>query len=144
MTSVRPGGFYGWPWWYMGDREDPRRKGERPDLAGKTITPDVLIQPHSASLQMAFYTGAMFPEWRGSILAAEHGSWNRALRTGYKLIRIPVGADGRAQGGYEDVMTGFVLDPGHVWGRPVGVAVAHDGAVLVSDDASGTVWRLAR
>ena len=144
VTSVREGGFYGWPWRYMGDHEDPRLKGQRPDLAGKTITPDVMIQPHSASLQMAFYDGAMFPQWKGSILAAEHGSWNRALRTGYKLIRIPVGADGRAEGGYEDVMTGFVLDPGHVWGRPVGVAVAKDGAVLVSDDASGVIWRLAK
>ncbi|MBE7217122.1 MAG: PQQ-dependent sugar dehydrogenase [Caulobacteraceae bacterium] len=144
VTSVREGGYYGWPWWYIGGHEEPRLKGQRPDLAGKAITPDVLIQPHSASLQMAFYDGAMFPEWKGSILAAEHGSWNRALRTGYKLIRIPVGADGRAQGGYEDVMTGFVLDAGHVWGRPVGVTVAKDGAILVSDDSSGTVWRLSK
>ena len=86
----------------------------------------------------------MFPEWRGSILAAEHGSWNRSLRTGYKLIHVPVRPDGRAEGGYEDVMTGFVADADHVWGRPVGGAVAHDGAVLVSDDASNTVWRLAK
>ena len=118
VTSVREGGFYGWPWWYMGNHEDPRLKGDRPDLAGHVITPDVLLQPHSASLQMAFYTGAMFPQWRGSILAAEHGSWNRALRTGYKLIRIPVGADGRATGGYEDVMTGFVLRPRPRLGPP--------------------------
>ncbi len=144
ITSVREGGYYGWPWWFMGDHEDPRLKGARPDLRGKAIVPDVLLQPHSASLQMTFYTGDMFPEWRGSILAAEHGSWNRALRTGYKLIRVPVRPDGRAEGGYEDVMTGFVADADHVWGRPVGVAVAHDGAVLVSDDASNTVWRLAK
>ena len=144
ITSVKEGGFYGWPWWYMGDHEDPRLKGQRPDLKGATITPDVILQPHSASLQMAFYEGAMFPEWKGSILAAEHGSWNRNLRTGYKLILAPVGRDGRAQGGYQDVLTGFVADADHVWGRPVGVTVAHDGAVLVSDDGSGTVWRLAK
>ena len=144
VTSVKEGGFYGWPWWWMGDHEEPRLKGERPDLKGRVTTPDVLLQPHSASLQLAFYDGRMFPQWRGHVLAAEHGSWNRALRTGYKLIDVPVGPDGRATGDYVDVLTGFVLDAGHVWGRPVGVAEAHDGAVLVSDDASNTVWRLAR
>lgn len=144
VTRVREGAFYGWPWWYMGDHEEPRLKGARPDLKGKATAPDVLLQPHSASLQLAFYTGSMFPEWRGHVLAAEHGSWNRALRTGYKLIDVPVGADGRAEGGYLDVLTGFVLDADHVWGRPVGVAQAADGAVLVSDDGSNTVWRLAR
>lgn len=144
VTSVKEGAFYGWPWWYLGDHEEPRLKGERPDLKGHITVPDVLLQPHSAALQLAFYDGRMFPQWRGHLLVAAHGSWNRALRTGYKLIDVPVGPDGRAMGGYVDVLTGFVLDPGHVWGRPVGVAEARDGAILVSDDGSDTVWRLAR
>ena len=144
VTRVKAGGFYGWPWWWMGNHEDPRRKDERPDLAGKATVPDVLIQPHSASLQIAFHDGRGLPAaWGPSLFAAEHGSWNRAQRTGYKVVRVLLNRDGSPTGAYEDVLTGFVLPDDGVWGRPVGVAEAKDGALLVSDDGSGTVWRVA-
>jgi glucose/arabinose dehydrogenase len=147
VTSVKEGGYYGWPWFYLGNHEGPRHAGERPDLAGKAIVPDVLLQAHSASLQLAFYTAtkgvAAFPaEYRGDIFAAEHGSWNRSVRTGYKVIRVRL-HNGVATGEYDDFLTGFVVDNRSVWGRPVGVAVAHDGALLVADDGSGSIWRIA-
>lgn len=147
ITHVREGGFYGWPWYYLGSHEDPRHAGERPDLAGHVIVPDVLLQPHSASLQMVFYAAtagvAVFPaEYRGDIFAAFHGSWNRSIRTGSKVVRVRF-RNGVPTGDYEDFVTGFVIDDRHVWGRPVGVAVARDGALLVTDDANGTVWRIA-
>jgi glucose/arabinose dehydrogenase len=142
ITRVREGAFYGWPWYYIGANEDPRHKGERPDLKDKITVPDVLIQAHSASLEMTFYEAAQFPaEYRGNIFAAEHGSWNRANRTGYKVIRVIV-KDGVPTGEYDDFATGFVVNDAEVWGRPVGVAVDKDGALLVSEDASGTVWRI--
>jgi glucose/arabinose dehydrogenase len=142
VTRVREGGFYGWPWYYIGDNEDPRHKGERPDLKGKAIVPDVLIQAHSASLGVTFYTGNQFPaEYQGSAFAAEHGSWNRSKRTGYKVIRIIV-RDGVPTGEYEDFVIGFVTSDTSVWGRPVGVTVAKDGSLLVSEDANGTIWRV--
>ena len=144
VTRVKAGGFYGWPWWYIGDHEEPRLKGERPDLKGRVAVPDLLVQPHSASLGMTFYEAAMFPPaWRRSAFAAEHGSWNRASRTGPKVIRIPLGSDGAPTGAYEDVLTGFTLDGARVWGRPVAVATAHDGALLVSDDGGNVIWRLS-
>jgi glucose/arabinose dehydrogenase len=144
VTSVREGGFYGWPWWYIGAHQDPRHAGKHPELQGQVIVPDVLIQPHSASLQIAFYTGMRFPPaYRGDIFAAEHGSWNRSVRTGYEVIRILRHHTGSASGEYEDFVTGFVLPNGQVWGRPVGVAVAPDGSLLVSDDASNSIWRVA-
>jgi glucose/arabinose dehydrogenase len=143
VTRVRPGAFYGWPWYWLGDHEDPRLKGDRPDLAGKVAVPDVLVQPHSASLQMTFYDGKMFPpEYRGDAFAAFHGSWNRAKRTGYKVVRV-LQRDGVPTGEYEDFLVGFVADAESVWGRPVGVAVAHDGALLVSEDGNGTLWRVS-
>lgn len=143
VTHVQEGGFYGWPWYYIGPHQDPRHQGKRDDLKGKVIIPDVLLQSHSASLDLAFYTGQSFPaEYRGHIFAAEHGSWNRSRRTGYKVVHIPI-KDGKAEGHYEDFLVGFVTPDGDVWGRPVGVAVAKDGALLVSDDQSGTVWRVA-
>jgi hypothetical protein len=143
ITRVRDGAFYGWPWYYIGVHEDPRHKGERPDLKDKITIPDVLIQAHSASLGMTFYDATQFPaEYRGNIFAAEHGSWNRAKRTGYKVIRVIV-KDGVPTGEYEDFATGFVVSDTEVWGRPVGVAVGKDGALLVSEDASGTIWRIA-
>ena len=147
ITRVKEGGYYGWPWYYMGKNEDPRHAGERPDLAGQAIVPDVLLQAHSASLEMVFYTAtngtAMFPaDYCGDIFAAEHGSWNRTLRTGYKVIRVHVN-HGQPTGEYEDFLTGFVVDNKSVWGRPVGVAVAHDGALLVTEDGNGTLWRIA-
>ncbi|MBS0242119.1 MAG: sorbosone dehydrogenase family protein [Proteobacteria bacterium] len=142
ITRVRKGAFYGWPWYYLGSNEDPRHKGERPDLARQVTVPDVLLQAHSASLQLAFYDGGAFPpEYRGSIFAAEHGSWNREHRTGYKVIRVIV-KDGKPTGEYEDFMTGLVLNDNEVWARPVGIAVSRDGALLVSEDGNGTVWRI--
>src|SRR5215831_8980451 len=133
-TEVHEGAFYGWPWYYIGSHEDPRHKGQRPDLKDKVIVPDILIQPHSASLQMMFHTGRQFPaEYKGNIFAAEHGSWNRAKPTGYKIIRIAV-KDGVPTGEYEDFVTGFAIDDARVWGRPVGVAEAADGSLLFSED----------
>jgi glucose/arabinose dehydrogenase/cytochrome c2 len=147
VTRVKEGGFYGWPWYYMGNFEDPRRVGERPDLAGKAIVPDVLEQAHSASLQMTFYAAnngpAAFPsQYHGDAFVALHGSWNRATRTGYKLVRIPLN-NGVPTGRYDDFLTGFVTSDRNVWGRPVGVAVARDGALLMTEDGNGTIWRIA-
>ncbi|WP_082913436.1 PQQ-dependent sugar dehydrogenase [Caballeronia udeis] len=147
VTRVKAGGFYGWPWYYMGDHEDPRHAGERPDLAGKTITPDVLLQSHSAPLEMCFYSAttgaAAFPaEYRGDVFVASHGSWNRSSRTGYKVMRVRLD-HGVPTGEYEDFLTGFVVNEHSVWGRPVGVAVAHDGALLVTEDGNDTLWRVA-
>ncbi|MCP3471538.1 sorbosone dehydrogenase family protein [Bradyrhizobium sp. CCGUVB1N3] len=142
VTSVREGAFYGWPWFYIGANEDPRHAGARPDLKDKVTIPDVLLQPHSASLGMTFYQGTGFPaEYQGDAFAAEHGSWNRSKRTGYKVIRIRM-KDGKPTGEYEDFVIGFVVNDNDVWGRPVGVAVAKDGALLISEDGSGTIWRV--
>jgi glucose/arabinose dehydrogenase len=142
VTRVREGAFYGWPWYYIGGNEDPHHFGQRPDLKEKVTVPDVLLQPHSASLGLTFYEGNVFPaEYSGDGFAAEHGSWNRSKRTGYKIIRIRL-KDGVPTGEYEDFVTGFVVSDSEVWGRPVGVAVAHDGALLVSEDGNGTIWRV--
>jgi len=143
ITHVEPGGFYGWPWWYMGNHQDPRFPGKHPEFNGKVITPDVILQPHNASLELTFYDGRQFPvDYKGDIFAAEHGSWNRAPRTGYEVIRVPLHQSGHAAGEYEDFLTGFVVDDDSVWGRPVGVTVAPDGSLLVSDDGSGSIWRI--
>ncbi len=143
ITHVQEGGFYGWPWFYMGPHQDPRLPGKHPELKSKVITPDVLLQPHSASLEMTFYDGAQFPaEYKGHVFAAEHGSWNKSKRTGYNVIRVPV-ANGKASGSYEDFLTGFVTPTGQVWGRPVGVAVAQDGSLMVTDDGSNSIWRVS-
>ncbi len=143
ITSVKDGGFYGWPYFYTGNHQDPRHQGEHPELGAQTIVPDVLLQSHSASLQMAFYTGKQFPkEYRMDAFAAEHGSWNRSHRTGYKVIRVPM-KNGKATGEYEDFLTGFVTDDGDVWGRPVGITVAKDGSLLVSEDGNNVIWRVA-
>lgn len=142
VTHVERGGFYGWPWYYMGSNQDPRHAGKHPELNGKVLVPDVLLQPHFASLELAFYQGKQFPEeYQGDIFAAEHGSWNRASRAGYEVIRVPL-KNGHASGVYEDFLTGFVTPDGQVWGRPVGVAVAHDGSLLVTDDGSKSIWRV--
>ncbi len=144
ITRVREDGFYGWPWFYIGGHDDPRYKGKsHADLKDKALVPDVLLQAHSASLDMTFYDGDTFPrEYRGDGFAAEHGSWNRSRRTGYKVIRVPL-RDGKATGEYEDFLVGFVTPEGDVWGRPVGVVTAKDGSLMVTDDGSGTVWRVA-
>jgi glucose/arabinose dehydrogenase len=140
ITHVQEGGFYGWPWYYIGRNPDPRREGEHPELKDKAIVPDVLLQPHLASLEMTFYDGKQFPAaYSGDIFAAEHGSWNRSARAGYEVIHVPLDK-GRASGVYQDFLTGFVTPDGRVWGRPVGVAVAKDGALLVTDDASNSLW----
>jgi glucose/arabinose dehydrogenase len=142
LTTVQEGGFYGWPWYYTGGNEDPAHAGERRDLKDKALVPDVLIQAHSSTLQVVFYDADAFPEeYRGDAFATLHGSWNREYRTGYKVIRALM-KDGKPTGAYEDFMTGFVLDEKTVWGRPAGVAVARDGALLVSDDANGTIFRV--
>ncbi len=144
ITHVQDGGFYGWPWWYMGTHQDPRHQGKHPELRQKAIVPDVLLQPHNGSLQLTFYEGKQFPaEYQGDIFAAEHGSWNKAARTGYEVIRVPLRQSGRASGEYQDFLTGFVLDSGEVWGRPVGVTVMADGSLLVSDDGSNSIWRVS-
>jgi glucose/arabinose dehydrogenase len=143
ITHVTEGGFYGWPWWYIGGHQDPRHEGKHPELKDKAIVPDVLLQPHNASLEMTFYEGTQFPaEYRGDIFSSEHGSWNRSVRTGYEVIRVPLHQTGRASGEYEDFVTGFVVDNGHVWGRPVGITVAQDGSLLVTDDGSNSIWRV--
>jgi glucose/arabinose dehydrogenase len=144
ISSVRPGGFYGWPWFYIGNHPDPRHKGKHPELADQVIVPDVLLQPHSASLNLCFYTGDQFPsEYKGDIFAAFHGSWNRVKRTGYKVVRVPFDhSTGKPRGEYEDFVTGFVTSEGKVWGRPVGIAVAKDGSLLISEDGNGTIWRV--
>jgi glucose/arabinose dehydrogenase len=142
ITHLKPGGFYGWPWFYIGSNYDPQHEGKHPELIGQVLVPDVLVQAHSSPLALTFYEGREFPkEYHGDIFVALHGSWNRYLRTGYAVARVPL-ERGRAGGEYEDFLTGFVTDEGQVWGRPVGVAVARDWALLVSDDGSKSVWRV--
>ncbi|WP_237479118.1 PQQ-dependent sugar dehydrogenase [Lichenibacterium dinghuense] len=147
VTRVREGGFYGWPWFFIGSHEDPRHRGERPDLAGKVTVPDVLFQAHSAPLTMSFYDppagapAALGSAYAGQAFVAMHGSWNRAKRTGYKVVRA-VMADGVPTGAYEDFATGFVGADGRVWGRPVGVAAMRDSSLLIGEDENGTIWRV--
>jgi glucose/arabinose dehydrogenase len=166
VTSVPEGSFFGWPWYYMGGHEDPRlpqpcadgtgpnpqltapltaeQANKRVDLSAKVMTPDVLVQPHMASLEMVFYPTQKeeFPAiYSGGAFAAEHGSWNRKNRAGYEVIYIPM-RDGHATGEYDDFLTGFVTSDGQVWGRPVGVAVAKDGSLFVTDDGSRSVWHV--
>lgn len=145
VTEVRNGAFYGWPFSYLGKNIDPRRKGERPEQVARAIPPTVLLQAHSAALGIAFYDGKMFPaRYRGGLFVAMHGSWNRTLRTGYKVVFVPF-ANGRATSGYDDFVAGWSPDPASrvVWGRPVGLLVMRDGSLLVSDDGAGVIWRVA-
>ena len=146
-TRVKEGGYYGWPWYYLGNHQDPRLKGDRPDLAGKATVPDVLYQSHSAALNLAFYTASSgasaFPkEYVGDGFATLHGSWNRAQRTGYKVVRLRM-KDGVPTGEYDDFLVGFVVDADSVWGRPVGVTIAADGSLLVSEDGNNVVYRVS-
>ncbi len=144
MARVQDGAFYGWPWYYVGNNEDPARQGERRDLMGKVRVPEVLFQSHSSALSAAFYDGDAFPaEYRGDAFVALHGSHSRPERTGYKVVRVRMN-NGSPTGAYEDFMTGFVVNNDTVWGRPAGVAVTRDGALLVSDDANGTIFRVTR
>jgi glucose/arabinose dehydrogenase len=143
VTRVTEGGFYGWPWFYIGPHQDPYHAGQHEDLKSRVLIPDVLLQPHSAPLGMAFYTAQQFPAaYRQGAFVGEHGSWNRSQLTGYKVVFVPI-FGGVPQGDAQDFMTGFITPRGQVWGRPVAVAVAHDGALLVSDDGSGSIWRVA-
>jgi glucose/arabinose dehydrogenase len=142
-TQVKEGAFYGWPWFYIGNHKDPRPKSERPDLAGKVTVPDVLFQAHSAALGITFYEGDNFPaEYKGDAFVAFHGSWNRGKRTGYKVVRV-LFKDGKPTGEYEDFITGFVVSDKAVWGRPVGLAVAKDGSLFLTEDGNGTIWRIS-
>jgi len=144
FTSLKDGGFYGWPYSYIGGNVDPRVKQEHPDLVARAIIPDVLLGAHVAPLQFAFYTGKQFPEtYRGGAFVAEHGSWNRASRSGYQVAFVAF-KDGQPSADPVPFMTGLVPDPSKedVNGRPVGVAVAPDGSLLVSDDGAGVIYRI--
>jgi glucose/arabinose dehydrogenase len=144
FTSIRQGGFYGWPYAYIGPNEDPRRKGEKPELVAKTIEPDVPLQAHSAILDVLFYTGKSFPKkYQGGAFLALHGSWNRAKRTGYSVVYVPF-RNGKPAGAPEDFLTGFMISPDskEVWGRPVAFLQLPDGSVLVSDDGGNKIWRI--
>ena len=145
-TRVQRAGFYGWPWYYMGSNEEPRLKGDRPDLRGKVLVPEVHYQSHSASLSLTFYTASTgksaFPaSYVGDAFAAFHGSWNRSLRTGYKLVRVHM-KDNQPTGDYEDFLTGFIVDNGDVWGRPVATTELKDGSLLLSDDGGNIIYRI--
>jgi glucose/arabinose dehydrogenase len=147
VTRVRDDAFYGWPWYYIGSHEDPRHRGERPDLKGKVTVPDVLVQAHSAPLELLFYAAATGPaafpaDYAGDAFVALHGSWNRSRRTGYKVVRVRV-HNGVPSGEYDDFLTGFVVSDDEVWGRPVGLAETRDGALILSEDGNGTLWRIA-
>lgn len=143
VSSIRKGGFYGWPWYYVGANEDKRPGGgPRPDLKSKVATPDLLVQPHSAPLGLAFNPGGMFPpEWKGDAFIALHGSWNRAIRTGYKIVRAPA-KGGKLTGEYQDLVMGFTAGEENVWGRPVSVAFMADGSMLFTDDGNGVIYRV--
>jgi len=146
-TRVKMGAFYGWPWYYMGNHEDPRLKGDRPDLAGKVTVPDVPFQAHSAADNLVFYTAtsgqSAFPaEYVGEGFAVLHGSWNRSFRTGHKVVRVKM-KDNVPTGEYEDFLTGFIVDDGNAWARPVAAAVMNDGSMLLSDDGANVVYRIS-
>jgi glucose/arabinose dehydrogenase len=141
-TRVKANAFYGWPWYYNGGNEDPRLAGKRPDLKTRVTAPDVLMQAHTAPLGIAFYEGGMFPaDYKGSAFVTMHGSWNRTAFAGYKVVRLPF-ANGKPTGVQEDFITGFIVNDTEAWGRPVGVAVAQDGSLLLSEDGAGTLWRV--
>ena len=146
-TRVKEGGFYGWPWYYMGNHEEPRLQDHRPDLAGKAIVPDVPYQAHSAALNLVFYpkndgTSAFPDAYVGDGFAVFHGSWNRAFRTGHKVVRVLI-EEGKPTGDYEDFMVGMITEDSNAWGRPVGATVAKDGSLLISDDGTNVVYRIS-
>jgi glucose/arabinose dehydrogenase len=145
LTSVKAGAFYGWPFSYFGQNEDPRKKGQRPDLVAKAIKPDYALGSHTAALGLAFYRGKMFPQrYQGGAFIGMHGSWNRSKMVGYKVAFVPF-ANGKPAGPIEDILTGFIADETkfQAYGRPVGVTVAPDGSLLVADDSGGKVWRVS-
>jgi glucose/arabinose dehydrogenase len=142
MTAVREGAFYGWPYSYYGAHVDARVKPPDPALVARAVVPDYALGAHTASLGLAFYDAALMPRYRDGAFVGQHGSWNRKPLSGYRVIFVPF-ADGRPAGPPQDVLTGFLDEDGHALGRPVGVAVAGDGALLVADDVGGMVWRVA-
>jgi len=143
MTSVKEGGFYGWPYAYFGTHPDPRMKGERKDLVAKTIVPDVALGSHTASLGLAFYDQSKFPsKYHNGAFIGQHGSWNRSKLSGYKVVFVPF-KNGKPSGKPEDFLTGFVESEEKVYGRPVGVTVLNDGSMLVNDDEGKTIWRVS-
>ncbi|HET6224868.1 MAG TPA: sorbosone dehydrogenase family protein [Bacteroidia bacterium] len=144
ITSVKEGGFYGWPYSYFGQNEDPRLKGQRPDLVKQAIIPDIAVGSHTASLGLAFYKAKAFPEkYRNGVFIAQHGSWNRSQLSGYKVLFVPF-TNGKQSGKPEDFLTGFIANEkeSKVYGRPVCIAILPDGSMLVSDDASNTIWQI--
>ncbi len=145
LTSVQEDGFYGWPYAYFGANEDPRMRGKRPDLVAKTLIPEVPLGSHTASLGLAFYKGEKFPEkYQKGAFIGQHGSWNRSEFSGYKVVFVPFN-NGKPTAKPEDFLTGFIADgsSSQVYGRPVGVAVLSDGAMLVADDAGNIIWRVS-
>jgi glucose/arabinose dehydrogenase len=145
LTSVKDGGFYGWPYSYFGQNEDPRKKGQRADLVAKAIKPDYALGAHTAALGLAFYDGKTFPpRYHGGAFIGMHGSWNRSKMVGYQVAFVPF-RNGTPAGPLEDILTGFIADESkfEAYGRPVGVTVAPDGSLLVADDAGGKVWRVS-
>lgn len=142
ITSVKDGGFYGWPYSYYGQHVDERVKPQRPDLVAKAIVPDYAVGAHTASLGLAFYDGNLLPQYKNGALIGQHGSWNRKPHSGYKLVFVPF-ADGKPSGPPKDILTGFLSKDEHAYGRPVGVTVAKDGAILLADDVGNIVWRIA-
>jgi glucose/arabinose dehydrogenase len=142
MTSVKEGGFYGWPYSYFGQHRDPRVEPQRPDLVAKAIVPDYALSSHVAPLGLAFYTGTSLPEaYRGGAFIGEHGSWNRSTLNGYKVVFVPF-TDGKPSGMAQDIVTGFLNGDNQARGRPVGVAIDKTGALLIADDVGNTVWRV--
>jgi glucose/arabinose dehydrogenase len=145
ITGVIPGAFYGWPYAYFGQHEDPRRKGERPDLVAKSIAPDLPVGSHTASLGLAFYKKNQFPaKYHNGVFVSQHGSWNHSTLVGYKVVFVPF-ANGKPAGPPQDFLTGFIanLKKSKVYGRPVCVTVLQDGSMLVTDDSSNTIWRIS-
>jgi glucose/arabinose dehydrogenase len=145
LTSVQDGGFYGWPYAYFGPHEDPRLKGQRPDLVAKTITPEVAIGAHTSSLGLAFYTKKSFPKkYQGGAFIGQHGSWNRSAFAGYRVAFVPF-ENGKPSGKLETFLTGFIADESknEVYGKPVGILVMADGSLLVADDAGNTIWKVS-
>jgi len=144
FTSIKPGGFYGWPYAYIGQNEDPRRKGERPDLVAKAIVPDLPLGAHVAVLDFLFYTGKQFPaEYQGGVFLAQHGSWNRSRRVGYNVVHVQM-KEGKPVGQPKPFLEGWMLDPGKpdVWGRPVAILQMPDGSILISDDVGNKLWHV--
>jgi glucose/arabinose dehydrogenase len=142
LTSVRDGGFYGWPYSYYGQHLDPRVRPQNPGLVAKAVIPDYALGSHVAALGLTFYAGSLFPQFRGGAFIGEHGSWDRYSPSGYKVVFVPF-AGGRPSGKAVDVVSGFLdMDKGKSFGRPVGVAVDRFGALLVADDVGNTIWRV--